>query len=111
QIFRSKGPLQEVDHGFSTQRMQIRLDIRRSLPLVVPFTAGCDVPEVAGAVSYYRRTLTVGLIHRRVDGRRACLQRPFVNRVAIANGNVECSEVRIASPGQTSPRSESAMPR
>src|SRR6266853_4901214 len=81
--------------------MQIWLHVRSAFPLVVALASGGDIPEVAGAVFYCRRMLTIRLIHRAVDRRGACLQRPLVNCIAIANVNMECSWMRIASPGQT----------
>src|SRR5438445_7480829 len=101
QFFGVESSLQEGDHRFGAQRMQIRLHIRSAFPLVVALASGGDIPEVAGAVFYCRRTLTIGLIDRPVNRRRACLQRALVNRIAIANVNVESPQVRITSPGQT----------
>src|SRR5260370_8567058 len=88
-FLRSEGAFQEVDHWFGAQRMQIGLDVGRTFPFVVPFTARGDVPEIAGVIFYCGRTFAIGLIYWLVNGHRARLQWALVDRRPHANSNAK----------------------
>ena len=100
QFCRSECPLQKIDYRLGPQRMQIRLQSRRTFGFVT-FTLECgNVPEIFRGIFHGCGALPIWLIHRCVNRCRPFLQRTLVSSIAIGYVDVKCTWECITFPGQ-----------
>src|ERR1700680_1197884 len=85
QVLSSKSALEEIDDRFRPQGMQIRLNRRRTLPLIVPHTARGDIPVVASRIFHASRAFAICLIGWLSERFAACLQSALICGIASPN--------------------------
>src|SRR5581483_935244 len=100
QFCRSECSLHKVDYRLGPQRMQIRLQSRRTFGFVTFSLERGNVPEIAGGIFHSCGALPIRLIHWCVN--RCCpfLQRTFVSSIAIGYVDVECAWECISFPSK-----------